>query len=359
MAPPGARPVLALLVLALLYVRRKKKKAKATAKRKKLEAEALAKGEPLPKPKPDPTKVIWGLIKPKKWFAKGKDGEGSGLMATIFFLAGLRTVQISFSTSVVQVLDELMNSRDVAGFKQYMGYSIVISLFGTSVRQVWNYTSAHLVVLWRQRLTDRLHEEYFKGQAYYFLGDGGGTDGNKVKDPDQRISEDVKKTAEGFAQIFQEVRFRVARVFLSFPICFGPITLTNDGISGPLRRDRRRLLQRHALLPLRALHHRSAVGVSHPRTGRCLKGRAREVGRAVSTQFRLNMAMKDCAIDPIFGGSYSVKMTTASARSPAKLPASVTRSHASCLTSRPSLRSRDRRSRTPSSPVGTISRLRR
>ena len=192
-----------LALVALLYVRRKQK---AATKAKKL-AEMKARGEsPRPK-KPDATKVIWSLIKPKKWFAKGKEGEGSHLMLTILVLAGLRTVQISISTHVVQVLDELMNSRDVAGFKQYMTYSVVISLFGACIRQVWNFTSAHLVVLWRQRLTDRLHEEYFKGQAYYFLGDGGGTDGKKVSDPDQRISEDVKKTAEGFAQIFQEVLY--------------------------------------------------------------------------------------------------------------------------------------------------------
>lgn len=265
--PPGTKPVLALVVIALLYVRRKKKKAKAKAKRAKLEAEAIAKGEPLPKPKPDPTKVIWGLIKPKKWFAKGKDGEGSGLMATIFFLAGLRTVQISFSTSVVQVLDELMNSRDVAGFKQYMLYSIITSLCGTTVRQVWNYTSAHLVVLWRQRLTDRLHEEYFKGQAYYFLGDGGGTDGNKVKDPDQ-------------------VRF--SSVFAHFTVHCGLLSVNNgrsadlrgrqedgrglraDLPGGFVRRNGWRLLQRHALLALRALHHSSALGVPDPRTGASL-----------------------------------------------------------------------------------------
>jgi ABC-type uncharacterized transport system fused permease/ATPase subunit len=203
MAPRWRTPAGLLVLVALLYVRRKKK---AKAKAKKI-ADAIARGEEPPKKKPDPTGVIWSLIKPKKWFAKGKDGEGSSLMLTILVLAGLRTVQISISTRVVQVLDELMNSRDIAGFKQYMVYSVVISLFGTCIRQTWNFTSAHLVVLWRQRLTARLHEEYFKGQAYYFLGDGGGTDGNKVTDPDQRISEDVKKTAEGFAQIFQEVLY--------------------------------------------------------------------------------------------------------------------------------------------------------
>ena len=207
MAPRGLKPLSVLAALAAVYVLRKRKKAKQAAREARRQAEALARGERLPPKKPSPMKIIWALIKPKKWFAPGKDGEGSRLMLTILLLAGARIVQISIQTHVVQVLDQIMNSRDIGGFKRYMVYSIVISLFGTTIRQVWNYASAHLVVLWRIRLTDRLHEEYFRGQSYYFLTDGGGTDGKKVTDPDMRISEDVKKTAEGFAQIFQEVLY--------------------------------------------------------------------------------------------------------------------------------------------------------
>ena len=158
MAPRGLKPLAVLAALAAVYVLRKRKKAKQAAREARRQAEALARGEPLPPKKPSPMKIIWALIKPKKWFAPGKDGEGSRLMLTILLLAGARIVQISIQTHVVQVLDQIMNSRDIGGFKRYMVYSIVISLFGTTIRQVWNYASAHLVVLWRIRLTDRLHE---------------------------------------------------------------------------------------------------------------------------------------------------------------------------------------------------------
>ena len=130
-------------------------------------------------------RVIWSLIKPQRWFAKGPDGEGSKLMLTIFILTGFLAVEVGSMTHIMRILDTLMNSRDIQSFKTYtcMMYSVAVSLFGTGINQVWDYTSAHLVVLWRQRLTNRLHDEYFRPQSYYFLGDGGGTDNKKIPGP--------------------------------------------------------------------------------------------------------------------------------------------------------------------------------
>ncbi len=90
----------------------------------------------------------------------------------------------NFVTSLVQ--------RDSTGFYRNLWIYLASFALAVPVGVFYRYTSERLSLLWRQWMTHLLVKRYFFNRAYYRLRSS-----NRVDNPDQRISEDVKSFTTG------------------------------------------------------------------------------------------------------------------------------------------------------------------
>jgi vitamin B12/bleomycin/antimicrobial peptide transport system ATP-binding/permease protein len=130
-------------------------------------------------------------------------------LAKAFFITGNRRetrvlvfamLSLCLTVGVVQVFVSYagrnfitsLAQRDPAGF--YRNLWIYLSAFALAVPVgvFYRYTAERLSLLWRQWMTHLLVKRYFFNRAYYRLRSS-----NRVDNPDQRISEDVKSFTTG------------------------------------------------------------------------------------------------------------------------------------------------------------------
>lgn len=95
----------------------------------------------------------------------------------------------NFITSLVQ--------RDSAGFYKNLWIYLAAFAVAIPIGVYYRYTGERLSLLWRQWMTHLLVKRYFFNRAYYRLRTS-----NRVDNPDQRISEDVKSFTTGVLGYF-------------------------------------------------------------------------------------------------------------------------------------------------------------
>lgn len=95
----------------------------------------------------------------------------------------------NFITSLVQ--------RDSAGFYKNLWIYLGAFAIAVPIGVYYRYTGERLSLLWRQWMTHLLVKRYFFNRAYYRLRTS-----NRVDNPDQRISEDVKSFTTGVLGYF-------------------------------------------------------------------------------------------------------------------------------------------------------------
>lgn len=132
-----------------------------------------------------------------------------GQLGKAFFITGSRRetrvlvfamLALCLAVGVVQVFVSYagrnfitsLSQRDPAGF--YRNLWIYLSTFALAVPVgvFYRYTAERLSLLWRQWMTHLLVKRYFFNRAYYRMQQS-----NRVDNPDQRISEDVKSFTTG------------------------------------------------------------------------------------------------------------------------------------------------------------------
>ena len=95
----------------------------------------------------------------------------------------------NFITSLVQ--------RDTAGFYKNLWFYLAAFAVAIPIGVYYRYTGERLSLLWRQWMTHLLVKRYFFNRAYFRLRTS-----NRVDNPDQRISEDVKSFTTGVLGYF-------------------------------------------------------------------------------------------------------------------------------------------------------------
>ncbi len=95
----------------------------------------------------------------------------------------------NFITSLVQ--------RDSAGFYKNLWIYLAAFAVAIPIGVYYRYTGERLSLLWRQWMTHLLVKRYFFNRAYFRLRTS-----NRVDNPDQRISEDVKSFTTGVLGYF-------------------------------------------------------------------------------------------------------------------------------------------------------------
>eukprot|EP00038_Savillea_parva_P019941 m.29771 g.29771 ORF g.29771 m.29771 type:complete len:1290 (-) comp4631_c0_seq1:347-4216(-) len=146
--------------------------------------------------------AMWKLLWPRR-LGSGRGGEGSTEIAGIVVLMLVRIYLMDLVSFYVGKLDGNMMTRNQAEFWRLWRSVVGVAAASTVHRNLYKYTEARLAVVWRKKLTDHVHQQYFESMAYYQVAQSAAVDGI-LSDPDDRITEDAKKIAVEMAHVVCE-----------------------------------------------------------------------------------------------------------------------------------------------------------
>eukprot|EP00668_Euglena_longa_P010985 GGOE01013329.1.p1 GENE.GGOE01013329.1~~GGOE01013329.1.p1 ORF type:complete len:1363 (+),score=510.34 GGOE01013329.1:29-4090(+) len=150
-------------------------------------------------------KELWAILRPKRLFASGHDGAGSWEMVTMGLLCLIRVVLMQLSSELVRELDFNAMTRDQVQFWRLMRRHLLLSGVLVVHRQTYKYIEQRLGLVWRRKLTEALHKDYFAGMNYYALAQSALHE--ECPDPDVRLTADVKEVTENSAHIFCDLLY--------------------------------------------------------------------------------------------------------------------------------------------------------
>eukprot|EP01052_Picozoa_sp_SAG31_P016799 SAG31_NODE_1126_length_9767_cov_5.580058_8_plen_131_part_00 len=122
------------------------------------------------------------------------DRFGGGVDLVCMVLACVsRWKEMSIATSIAYHMETVMASRDTAAFLRLLPRAFLWQCFMPATnRLTFGFFKARMTWKWRYKMTQLLHAKYFSKMNYYFIGEGGGTGGDKMSDADHRMVDDVK-----------------------------------------------------------------------------------------------------------------------------------------------------------------------
>ena len=130
-------------------------------------------------------KRFWAIAKPY-WFSNEKWGA-RGLLALLLLLlllvSGLN-VTISY---VGRFFQNALVEKDAETFWRFLFIYAGVFVIGTPIVVIYRYIRDKLGLYWRQWLTHNFLDNYFQNRSYYEINST-----NKIDNPDQRISEDIR-----------------------------------------------------------------------------------------------------------------------------------------------------------------------
>ena len=133
---------------------------------------------------------LWQLA--KAFFITGNRRETRVLVFAMFSLClTVGVVQVFVSYAGRNFITSLAQRDPPAFYRNLLVYLSAFAL-AVPVGVFYRYTAERLSLLWRQWMTHLLVKRYFFNRAYYRLRSS-----NRVDNPDQRISEDVKSFTTG------------------------------------------------------------------------------------------------------------------------------------------------------------------
>ncbi|WP_414544085.1 ABC transporter ATP-binding protein/permease [Nostoc sp. CCY0012] len=129
------------------------------------------------------------LAKPY-WFSE-KKWQARGLLLLLLFLAlavNAINVAISFIFRRIDTsLATFPQTQDASVFWRFIAVYTGLLVVGTPIVVMYGYLQDKLGLQWREWLTNRFLDKYFKNRAYYQINFN-----QKIDNPDQRIAEDVR-----------------------------------------------------------------------------------------------------------------------------------------------------------------------
>jgi ABC-type uncharacterized transport system fused permease/ATPase subunit len=152
---------------------------------------------------------MWYLLRPSWKQLFGEERE----MLYMTFLNIMRAAELRLTTSVVKIMDATLASRSLGDFKKGMMYSFGVAIVGSWLRIIYGYFQARLTWKWKNKMTHKLHDMYFKGINYYLIGEGGGAAGKKLSDADSRMTQDLNTVVNAFSQTFNTSTFLLSAGF--------------------------------------------------------------------------------------------------------------------------------------------------
>jgi ABC-type uncharacterized transport system fused permease/ATPase subunit len=158
----------------------------------------------------EPLWRVWAILRPT-W---GEILQGEAEAVGMLLIAALRIFELNLQTGLVRQLERTLSTRDLPTFRVALAKGAAVQVGGAGLRLVYSFLQSRLTWKWRKKLTRILHERYFDGMNYYWVGAGAGNSGARLHDPDSRITTDVSATVDGFAACFSDNLFALMTAVL-------------------------------------------------------------------------------------------------------------------------------------------------
>eukprot|EP01051_Picozoa_sp_SAG22_P009762 SAG22_NODE_837_length_6911_cov_4.576629_6_plen_327_part_00 len=111
-------------------------------------------------------------------------------------------------------MEKVMASRNTAAFLALLPRAFLWQCFMPATnRLTFGYFKARMTWKWRYKMTHLLHAKYFSKMNYYFIGEGGGTGGDKMADADHRMVDDVKISVQAIANTLGNTLWDTCQAF--------------------------------------------------------------------------------------------------------------------------------------------------
>ena len=146
---------------------------------------------------------VWQLLRPSWRDVFSGEAEVVAMVA----LCLCRYAELRMNTRIVRALDTTLANRNVADFRRSLQLGAALWIGGAWVRIVYGYFQTRLSWKWRRKLTDLLHQRYFRGMCYYLIGAGGGRGSERMDDADTRITNDAKICVDQIAKTFADALY--------------------------------------------------------------------------------------------------------------------------------------------------------
>jgi len=197
-----------LIALALLaggaafIFRRRALKAAAAKKRRQGDGDGKPK-----KRRQDPMaqiiKLLWPFGKSKKQLSTDPDGKAGQLeLLAIFAVSVLRTWHSNRMVFVKRNLMAATYSRDVAAFKGVISETVILSFLSSLIFATHRYLKERLALVWREKLTRKLHRQYFHAMNYYKISH---LNESKIADVEERITRDPRRFCKALADEMEKL----------------------------------------------------------------------------------------------------------------------------------------------------------
>ena len=185
----GNASTLAILALAFLNQRAPKSSKKRLPSKKNKKKDKGKIPSSLVKSK------IWSMLLPTSWSSTGAK--------EIMMLIALYIVRIPVLldlSDIVKEGDRVLFTRDVKAYWSTFRRFLFSALSQTVIQEVSTYLKKKLELKWREKVTKKLHENYFDKSNYYHVE-------TLVSDVDARMTEDVEQTTNGYADFLNAALF--------------------------------------------------------------------------------------------------------------------------------------------------------
>lgn len=147
---------------------------------------------------PSDAQVIGELIWPR-WGQRGIAGRGQVQMLIMLSLAAVRTYISHVMTLYNRDIEFAKQALNTPMFASLMRRFLALSVLQVFVWQISGHMGGQLELIFREKLTKLVHKEYFKDLNFYTVAHRR----DELPDPDERIAEDIKKTAETYALTYR------------------------------------------------------------------------------------------------------------------------------------------------------------
>lgn len=146
---------------------------------------------------------MWAILRPQVPFAPGEDGAGSVEIGGMLLLCLARIWIMNRQSNLVGALDSNMMTRDQVEFWSLFRQVGLVAAISTVHRNTYKYVEDRLGLMWRNKLTAKVHRMYFSEMAYYHIAQNAAINSG-ICDADDRITDDIKLVSNEMAHVFCE-----------------------------------------------------------------------------------------------------------------------------------------------------------
>ncbi|MBD2181989.1 ABC transporter ATP-binding protein/permease [Planktothrix sp. FACHB-1355] len=133
---------------------------------------------------------LWVIAKPY-WVSPEKKRAIALLLALVVLRIAVSLIQV-YRIYLERDFMTAISEKQVETFFQVLSVYFCMFVLATPIQTARRYVEEKLGLHWRRWMTDNFLNKYFRDRAYYEIEHN-----NKVDNPDQRISEDIKSFTKG------------------------------------------------------------------------------------------------------------------------------------------------------------------